>query len=274
MVKRPIWKGAIAFGMVSIPVNLFAATVSKDLSLHLLHRECLTRLKELRWCPLHERAIPPEEIVRGYEYAKGQYVVLAEEDLASLPIPSKHTIALSAFVKAAAIDPVFYNKSYYLEPDTVGVKPYALLLRALRDKQLAALARVTLRTRERLCALRPFDGTIVMETLFHADEVRVPARLEMPKVDLSDQELAMAFNFIDLLSSPFQPAEYEDTYRAALQRLIEAKLQGQPAPEAPAPSPAKVVDLMAALKASVDAAKQRQAGQAAPEKGRKLRKAG
>ena len=254
-MARSIWNGVISFGMVSIPVKLLTATESKDVAFHLLHAECSTRIRQLRWCPQHEREVGWDEVVRAYEYAKGEYVVMTDEDFEHLPIPSKNTIELSAFVEASEIDPVFYEKTYYLEPTEVGVKPYALLTRALAGKRLTAIAKIAIRNKERLCALRPSDGTLVLETLYYPDEIRVVERTTAAGVDVSDRELDMAHALIDLLSGPFQPEEYRDTYREAVLQVIESKIAGKEVVE-PEPAPeVKVVDLVAALKASVDAAK-------------------
>ena len=153
-MARAIWSGSISFGMVSIPVKLYGATESKDISFHLLHATCGTRLKQVRWCPTDEVEVPWSETVRGYEYAKGEYVTLTDEDFEKLPLPSRHTIDLTAFVKAAEIDPVYYERSYYLAPDERAEKPYALLLQALEKKGLTALATITIRKKEQLCAIR------------------------------------------------------------------------------------------------------------------------
>jgi len=273
-MPRSIWNGLISFGMVSIPVKLFTATESKDVSFHLLHQECNSRLKQLRWCPVCEREVEWGEIVRGYEWAKDQHVIMTDEDFEKLPLPSKRTIELSAFVKAEEIDPVYYEKSYYLEPDDVGLKPFALLMKALREKGLTAVAKIAIRNKERLCALRPMDGTLMLETLYYPDEIRVERGVELPEVQVSDRELEMASTLIDLLADAFEPEKYEDEYRQALMAIIEAKLQGEEFVEAPAAAPAKVTDLMAALKASVEAAKKRRGEEAeeaeeAPRRGRR-----
>lgn len=272
-MPRSLWNGVISFGMVSIPVKLFTATESKDISFHLLHRECGSRLKQLRWCPVHEKEVSWDEIDRGYEYAKEQHVVLTEEDFAKLPLPSKHAIELSAFVQAEEIDPVFYEKSYYLEPDETGIKPFVLLMRALREKELTAVAKIAIRNKERLCALRPMNGSLMMETLFYPDEIRVQKGADLPEVEVSDRELNMAFSLIDLMSESFDPEKYHDEYRAALTEIIEAKLQGAEIVEAPAAAPGKIVDLMTALKESVDAAKKRKAEPAPKRASAKRRKA-
>jgi DNA end-binding protein Ku len=258
-MPRSIWNGVISFGMVSIPVKLYTATQSKDISFHLLHKECNTRLQQLRWCPTHERAVEWSEVVRGYEYARDEHVILTEEDFEKLPLPSKQTVELSAFVKAEEIDPVYYEKSYYLEPDAKGIKPFALLMTALREKGLTGIAKIAVRNKEQLCALRPMDGTLILETLFYPDEIRVE-KTELPDVTISDKELEMAYTLIDLLSEEFEPEKYKDEYRDALMKLIEAKLEGEELPEVAAAGPAKVTDIMSALRASVEAAKKRKKG--------------
>jgi DNA end-binding protein Ku len=254
-MARSIWNGVVSFGMVSIPVKLYTATDSKDISFNQLHKKCGSRMKQLRWCPTCEREVEWDEVSRGYEYAKDEYVVLTEEDFAKLPLASKHTIDLAAFVKSDAIDPIFYEKSYYLEPDETGIKPFVLLMRALHKKGLTAVAKLAIRNKERLCALRPYDGTLMLETLYYPDEVRVQKGADLPSVKVSEKELSMAFSLIDLMLEEFQPAEYKDHYREALMEIINAKLQGAQIVEAPAPPRGKVVDLMSALKASVEAAK-------------------
>ena len=256
-MPRSIWNGVISFGMVSIPVKLYNATEDKDISFHQLHQACGSRLKQLRWCPVCDREVEWGEVTRGYEYAKDQHIVLTEEDLGKLPLPSKRSIELSSFVKAEQIDPVFYDRSYYLEPDETGKKPFALLMRALHEKQLSAVASIAIRNKERLCALRPYDGTLILETLLYPDELRVQKGVDLPDVKVTDRELSMAYSLIDLMSEPFEPEKYRDHYREALMEVIEAKLQGAEIVEAPPAPRGKVVDLMAALKASVEAAKER-----------------
>ncbi len=264
-MPRSIWNGVISFGMVSIPVKLYTATEDKDISFNLLHKECGSKLKQLRWCPVHERAVEWSEIARGYEYEKGEYVVMDDSDFEKLPLPSKHTVELSAFVDASQIDPIYYQRTYYLEPEEKGVKPYALLMKALKDKKLTGVAKIAIRNKEQLAAVRPMDGTLVLETLYYPDEIReVPTEITSTKV--SDKELKMAEALIDLLKDDFKPEEYKDEYRDALQKLIEAKLEGQEITAPKAARPAKITDLMTALKASVEAAKK---GQKPAAKGRR-----
>jgi DNA end-binding protein Ku len=254
-MARAIWSGSISFGMVSIPVKLFGATESKDISFNLLHSTCGSRLKQVRWCPTDEVEVPWNETARGYEYAKGQYVVLTDEDFEKLPLPSKHTIDISAFVAEAEIDPVFYEKSYYLAPDERAEKPYALLFQALEEKKLAAVAAITIRKKEQLCVLRPQAGVMMMETLYYPDEIRAQPEADVKLAKVSDRELQMAFTLIDLLRKPFDPTEYKDHYREALEQLIEAKLEGKEVVTSPAAAETKVIDLADALRKSVEAAR-------------------
>jgi DNA end-binding protein Ku len=253
-MARAIWSGSISFGMVSIPVKLFGATQSKDISFHLLHATCRSRLQQRRWCPTDEVDVPWTETARGYEYTKGQYVMLTEEDFEQLPLPSKHTIELTSFVEEKEIDPVFYERGYYLEPGERAEKPYALLLRALEQKKLTAVATVAIRKKEQLCAIRAHEGSIMLETLYYPDEIRLEG-VDLGKVKVSDRELEMAFTLIDIFRKPFDPGEYRDHYREALAELIEAKLEGKQVVSAPAARDTRVIDLADALKRSVEAAK-------------------
>ena len=273
-MARSIWKGVVSFGMVSIPVKLYGATEHKDISFRQLHEECGSKLKQQRFCPACDREVEWGEVVRGYEHSKDQHIVLADEDFEKLPLPSRHTIELAAFVEAKEIDPVFYEKSYYLEPEETGIKPFALLMHALKKKKLTAVAKIAIRNREQLCALRPYNGTLMLETLFYPDEIRVRPGAELPEMKVSDKELTMAFSLIDLMAQKFDPEQYHDDYRAALMEIIEAKLEGAEIVEAPAPARGKIVDLMTALKASVEAAKDRKETAAPKRAPARRRKAG
>jgi DNA end-binding protein Ku len=255
-MPRPIWKGAITFGMISIPVKLYGATESKDVAFNTLHAECKSRLKQKRWCPVHDREVFQDEIARAFEYSKDSYVEITDEDLESLPLPSKHTIELTSFVKQAEIDPVYFERTYYLEADDIGAKAYALLLRALKTKQVSAVAKIALRNKESLCVLRASDNNLLMlETLYYPDEVRTAEIPATPDALVSQPELNMALSLVEMLEEPFDAKKYDDQYRVALLDLIEAKRNGSEVvatPETPMP---KTVDLMAALKASLEAAK-------------------
>jgi len=257
-MPRAIWRGAISFGMVSIPIKLYTATESKDVSFRQLAGEDLKPIRYLRWSPTLDREVQFDEIVKGYEYAKDQFVILDDEDFEQLPVPSKHTIHIEQFVAADEIDPVYYEKPYYVDPDDVGVKPYALLVKAMEEKGLIAIGKLAMRQKEQLVALRPQNGHLTIETLLYPDEVREYEGTDVTDVAVSDAELKMAFALIDMLHEPFDPAKFRDEYRDILLGMITNKLEGgevvvheQEAPQA------GTVDLMAALRASIEATKAR-----------------
>jgi DNA end-binding protein Ku len=257
-MPRTIWNGVISFGMVSIPIGIYPAAQEKDLGFNQLHSTCGTRIKQQRFCPLDQVVVQPEQIQRAYEYAKGQYIPVTDEDLAGLPVPTKQTIEILAFVDAAKIDPVYFDKTYYIEPEKLGKKPYALLLKAIEKKGVAALAKVAFRNKEHLCLLRDGGNKIVLETLYYADEIREGMTLSGADLEVGDRELMMAESLVDMLYEDFQPEKYTDTYREKLLELIEAKVAGKQMIQSPeAPPPSQVIDLMEALKASVEAAKSR-----------------
>lgn len=278
-MPRAIWSGSISFGMVTIPVKLYGATESKDIRFSLLHTTCGSKLQQKRWCLTDEVEVPWNETARGYEFSKGQYVMLTDEDFEKLPLPSKHTIDLSAFVQEQEIDPVFYERSYYLEPGERAEKPYALLFKALEEKKLSAMASITIRKKEQLCVLRAHQGTIMLETLYYPDEIRQERGIDLDQVKVSERELEMAFTLIELLKKPFDPSEYRDHYREALAELIEAKLDGKQVVTAPAARDPRVIDLAEALKRSVEAAKKGRSKapirpRARPTRTRRTRKVG
>jgi len=258
-MARSIWNGVVSFGLVSIPVRLFPATSSKDIAFHELHSTCHSRMKRLRWCPVDKVEVPADQVIKGYEYAKGQYVELTDEDFENLPIPSKHTVEVNTFVESKEIDPVFYDTSYVLEPEEAGKKPYALFMHALNSKDMVAVAHITIRKKEQLCVLRPQEGNLMLETLFYEDEVRVELDKKLPAVKITAQEEKMAEALVDLLAGHFDPKEYKDAYREALMAVIESKLEGKQVISAPTPEATKVTDLMEALRQSVEAAKKRRA---------------
>lgn len=263
-MPRSIWRGSISFGMVSIPIKLYTATDSKDVSFHLLHKACHTRIKQQRYCPFHEQTIEWGDVERGYEYAKDQYAVMEDSDLEKVPVSTTHTIEITDFVGLSEVDPQYYERSYYLEPEDVGKKPYALLLRTLQETQRVALAKVALRQKEQLCLLRPRDSVIVMQTMYYPDEIRDTTELSLPDdgADVADRELQMARSLVDMLTTNFDPTRYEDEYRKALLEVIEQKVSGAVIAKPP-PAPGKVVDLMAALRASIEEAKKERPGRAA-----------
>lgn len=260
MAARAIWTGVVTFGMVSIPVKLYSATESKDVSFNMLHKECKGRIREQKFCPTCDRKIETDEIEKGYEYAKDQYVIVSKDDLEKLPLPNKNVIEITSFVHQSDIDPVHYDKSYYIEPNEAALKPFTLFMKAMSEKGMTAVANVAIRTKQRLCALRPMDGTLMMSTLLYPDEIRVQRGKDLPAINISDKELAMAESLIDLMTAEFDPDSYKDQYREALLQIIEAKLEGKELAAVPTAAPAKVVDLMEALAASMEAMKAQKAG--------------
>lgn len=256
-MPRAIWRGAISFGMVSIPVKLYSATDSKDISFRQLAKEDLQPIKYLRWSPTLDREVPFDEITKGYEYAKEQYVILDDSDFDHLPVPSKHVITITSFVDGREIDPVYYEKAYQLDPDEIGVKPYALLVKAMDERGLVALGKLAMRQKEQLVCLRPSGGHLMIEVLYYPDEVRPYEGTDVSDVAVSKPELEMAFALIDMLREPFDPSKFRDEYRDTLMSMIQAKLEGGEVVTAEEPAPAPTVDLMAALRASIAATQAR-----------------
>ena len=247
--------------MVSIPVKLYTATESHDVSFRQLAEEDLKPIKYLRWSPTLDREVQYGEIKKGYEYAKDQFVILEDEDFEGLPVPSKHTVAITQFVEQSEIDPVFFEKPYYLDPDEAGMKPYTLLLRAMEEKGLIAIGKLALRQKEQLVAIRPQDGHLTVEMLLYPDEVRPYEGTDVSDVAVSKEEMKMAFALIDMLHEPFDPSRYQDEYRDVLMNMITTKLEGgEVVTASEEAAPAQTVDLMAALRASIEATKSRKTG--------------
>lgn len=261
MAARAMWSGTISFGLVTIPVKLFSATHSHNVSFNLLHKKCKSRVKYQVYCPEDDEEVPRSDLVKGYEYAKNQFVILDDKDFEKLPVASKKVIELTSFVSLDKVDPLYFESSYYLSPDAVGKKAYALLVQSLQEKQLIGIGKIALRQQERICALRAKEDGIVLSTLLYADEVKEqPEGVE--KQEVSEKELKMATSLIELLTEDeFDPKAYKDEYQTALMHLIDQKIAGEEVTEAAEPKkPAKVVDLMAALRASVEAAEKKRAG--------------
>jgi DNA end-binding protein Ku len=254
---RAIWSGTIAFGMVSIPVRLYTATESHDVHFHLLHKADNVRLKNIRWCPKHEKAIAWEDTVRGFEYAKGKYIPVSEDDLEHLPMKTVHTVDISDFVKLEEVDPIYFDKAYYLAPEETGVKAFTLLREALKETGRAAVAKVAIRDKENLCLVRPYEDVLSMETMLYANEIRSTEDVAVDGTKVSPKELQMAVSLVENLSDTFDPERYEDDYQVALKKVIKAKVEGAPLPEIAEEKGAKVVDLMEALRASIEQTKKR-----------------
>jgi DNA end-binding protein Ku len=250
-----MWKGAISFGLVSIPVRVFPATEEKSVRFNQLHSKDHGRIKYQRVCSKDGEEVPYQEIVRGYEYEKDRYVVLEEEELDSIPVESSRTIDIDQFVDITEIDPIYFQKTYYLIPEEAGVKAYALMREALADNSKVGIAKVSFREKEHLATIRVSDNIIVLETMYWPDEIRKAAFEELDKeVKVRPQEVQMARSLIENLTDEWDPDKYSDEYREALLQLIEKKVAGEeieyvaPPEEAP-----KVVDLMEALRQSVEA---------------------
>jgi DNA end-binding protein Ku len=255
---RAIWKGAVSFGLVSIGVRLYSATEEKDIRFHQVHRTDGGRIKYKRTCSVDGEEVPYDDIAKGYDLGGGEMVILTDEDFADLPLTTSHAIEVLEFVPAEQVDPILYAKAYYLEPEGTGTKPYLLLRDALSTVDRVAIVKVALRQREQLATLRVRDGVLVLNTMLWPDEVRTPAFDFLDEeAPIRQQELAMAESLIDSMAADFEPDAYTDNYREALQQVIDAKVSGQEivAPEEEEAAPAPAVDLMAALRASVDRAR-------------------
>ena len=261
---QAIWKGTISFGMVTIPIKVYSATQEKDISFRQVHAEDAGRIRYKRVCEKDGNEVPYSDIAKGYELPDGRMMVLSNEDFAQLPLPTAKSIEVLEFVPMEQVDPLFYAKAYYLAADGVGAKPYVLLRDALTKTGQCAVVKVAIRTRESLALLREKDGALVLQTMLWPDEVR-PSEFATPSEDVTvrDQERAMAESYIATLESDFDPTRYHDEYREALESLVEAKASGlePPAPEEEEADTGEVVDLVAALRASVEAAKRRRGEQ-------------
>lgn len=255
---KALWKGAITFGLISIPVRLYSAVSEKGLKFHLLHEEDGGRIKYKRECSKCGKEVTWDDIVKGYEYSKDHYVQFSEDELDAVDVDSVRAIDVVAFVPLESIDPIYFNKTYYVAPEPSGLKAYRLLQEALEAEGQVGIAKVALRDKEHLATVRLKDEVFVLETMHWPDEIREPDFEELgKKIEVRDAEVKMARQLVQQLSDEFKPQEFHDEYRVALERLVEQKVEGQEitVAEVPEEEPTKVVDLMEALKASVEAAK-------------------
>ena len=256
---RAIWKGAVSFGLVSVPVKLYAATESHDVQFRQVHAKDGGRIKYQRVCSIDGEEVAYADIAKGYETDDGQMVILDDDDLAELPSSSSREISVEKFVPSEQIDPLLLEKSYYLEPDKAAAKPYALLRESLKEADRMAVVTVALRNRTSTAVLRVRDDVIVLQTMMWPDEIRKPdfAGLDVKESEVKPQELKMARLLVDTLAGDYDSTEYEDDYRGAVEAIVQAKLEGGEVKHAPAAkeSTGEVVDLLAALQRSVDAAK-------------------
>ncbi|CAH0347299.1 Ku protein [Bacillus sp. CECT 9360] len=254
-----MWKGSISFGLVNIPIKLHAATEDKDISLRTLHKECHSPIKYEKVCPVCEKEVGKDDIVRAFEYTKGKFVVIEDEELEQLrKVNEDRAVEIIDFVKIEEIDPIYFNKSYYMSPNEGGVKAYSLLRAALADSKKVGLAKIIIRAKEQMAVIRVVENTLIMETIHYPDEVRSVADVpNIPAADnVSDRELSTAIMLIDQLTTEFEPSKYNDDYRTALLELIESKKTGKTiTPKEREPATSNVTDLMAALQASIDRTK-------------------
>lgn len=255
---RAIWKGFISFGLVTIPVAIGNAQQRKDVSFRNLSRESLVPVRQKRWDPITDREVGPDDLVKGYEVSKGRFVTVEDDELARFAAKQERTIEILEFVDASEVDPVFYERTYWVEPQERAERPYALLLRAMERSERAAIGRFVLSTKEHLVLMRPVGGALAIETLHYVDDLRLDERAEIADrvaaVEVRDEELTMADQLIDALTHDFDASKYTNETRASLLAFLEAKADGQePILAEDVAEPAPVVDLMAALKASLAA---------------------
>jgi DNA end-binding protein Ku len=260
---RTIWNGSLNFGLVNIPIGLAVAQQRKDTAFRTLHRECGTPIKQKRYCPFHERDVEAEELVKGWEFAKGQFVMVEDEDLESVAVQRSQSIDILRFVPVSEVDPIYFDRTYYLAPANAAAqkRPYVLLLRAMQEAEMGAVGKFVLWGKENLCLIRSLGESLALETLFFAEDIRSRKEIDeaVEDVDVKEPELAMARQLVESLVGEFDPEEYENEYRNDLRAMLEAKLEGkeitrpEPIPQAP------VVDLMEALKQSVAQAQKKKA---------------
>lgn len=252
-----VWKGAISFGLVHVPVKMFSATEDKDISMRMIHKPCSTPLSYVRKCQTCEAEVPWEEIVKGYEYEPGRFVIFDKEELEQLSGEKSKEIKILDFVQLGEIDPVYFQKTYYLAPADTGSNAYNLLLRSLTETGKIGIAKVSIRSKSSLAAIRVVDRCLALETIFYPDEIRPISQVpNLPEqANVNEKELTMAKMLIEQLSTPFEPEKYADEYRGAVLEAISRKVAGEEIQVAPEQQRTNVIDLMSALEASLEAAR-------------------
>jgi DNA end-binding protein Ku len=247
-----VWSGYLTFGLISMPVRLFSGARSSSISFNMLHRDDLSRVKQQLYCPVDNRVVGRDEIVKGYEYRKDEYVVVEPEEIKKIEPKTAKTMEILEFVKSSDVDPVYFESSYYMMPEEAGRRPYALLSKALEESEYVAIAKLTMHNREYTVFLRPKEGGLMLHTMYYSEEVREVEGFGRPDVELKDAEVKVAHQLIEALAGPFDPDKYHDEFQENLKKLIEAKLEGQEVKPVEKPKKlAPVVDLMAALKQSL-----------------------
>ncbi|KKD55537.1 MULTISPECIES: non-homologous end joining protein Ku [Paenibacillus] len=252
-----VWKGAISFGLVHVPVKMFSATEDKDISMRYIHKECGSPLSYVRKCPVCDKEVEWEEIGKGYEYEKGKFVMFDKEELEQVSGQADKNIVILDFVDLQEIDPIYFQKTYYLSPDQAGSNAYKLLMNAMKDTGKIGIAQISIRSKSSLAAIRVLDECLAVETMFYPDEIRPISQVpNLPgQEEVKEKELTMAKMLIEQLSTPFDAAKYTDQYRERLLDLIQHKVAGEEVRIAPTQPQTNVVDLMAALQASIEAVK-------------------
>jgi DNA end-binding protein Ku len=247
-----IWKGHLTFGLVSFPVRLFTAARSESISFNQLHKQDNSRIKQVIYCAAEDKPIPRTEIVKGYEYEKGKYVVIEDEEIKKVAPKTAKVMEIQEFVKSSDVDPVFLESSYYMAPDEGGEKPYALLFAAMKQTSYFGVAKVAMHNREHVVILRPGDRGMVLHTMYYADEVRRSDEFRTDAHDLKEKEVALAKMLVEALAGEFEPEKYHDAYRDNLRTMIEAKIAGHKVVETPEAHIAPVIDIMDALRKSLE----------------------
>lgn len=256
-----IWKGHLTFGLVSFPVRLFTAARGETISFNQLHKTDNSRVKQMIYCQAEDKPIPRNEIVKGYEYEKDRYVVIDEEDIKRVAPKTAKAMEILEFVKEQDVDPVYLESSYYMGPEEGGEKPYALLFQALRDTKYCGVAKIAMHNREHIVIVRPGSTGMILHTMYYSDEVKKQDEYRTETSSVDEKQLNLAKMLIDSLASEFEPQKYHDSYRANLQQMIQAKVEGHRVVETPATHVAPVIDIMEALRKSLEQ-KKKPAGQA------------
>lgn len=274
-MARPVWTGSVSFGLVTIPVKLFTATEDHDIHFHNLERDTGERIRHRRVAESSGHEVASENIVKGYEVRPGEHVIVEQDELEAVEPGRSRAIEIEDFVDLDGVDPIYFDRTYFVTPDDSSARPYELLRRVLDEMDMAGIARFAMRGKQHLCAIRPYDGSLALETMYFADEVREPERLDgvARDVDVDERELSAARQLVESLRSEWEPERYEDTYRDRVMELIERKAEGESVvTEEPEEEGGEVVDLMAALEASVNDARSRRSSSAG--RGARGRKAG
>ena len=257
-MAKSFWKGVISFGMVVIPVRMYVATHTQPISFHVLHKKCLTRPSERWYCEKDDEYFTSEDTLKGYEYARRQYLVMDESDFEKVPVKTAHAVDILSFVDIAEVDPIYYHNAYYLEPEELGAKPFALLREVLIRTGRVGIAKVSFQKREHLCTLRPLGPVMALHTMYYHDEVLPTEELKPSKQEVTPAEIALAETLVKALARPFKPEKYRDEYRDALKEVVQAKLKGVELKVPKAPKAEASPDLMKALKASLEMARKRE----------------